>query len=219
MKLTIRSAVFLTAVATASASCTMVLAKDNPGKVSISANLGADKADHKDGECDKSASGETDKLPARTQDSDSCKIECIDPHPCCPESEKVIEVLKKLTTAYAHGDIKTYEEYLDDNCTTFNEGKKKLVTGKENVLSELRQKFACHAPGGSKPLKSLTIDLPYAKISPDGTTCTVTFVAIREIGGEHPATEESHSTDVFVKRGDTWKKLHYRGCWKKVAAK
>lgn len=149
----------------------------------------------------------------------TCKVNCIDPHPCCPESEKVIEVLKKLTTAYAHGDIKTYEEYLDDNCTTFNESKKTLVTGKENVLAELRRKFVDFAPGGSKPLKSFTIDLPYAKLSPDGSTCTVTFVAIREIGGAHPMTEESHITDVFVKRGDNWKKLHYRGAWKKVASK
>jgi hypothetical protein len=43
----------------------------------------------------------------------------------------------------------------------------------------------------------------------------VTFWARRQFGGAHPFTEETHAIDVFVKRGDSWKKLHCIGMWKK----
>ena len=44
----------------------------------------------------------------------------------------------------------------------------------------------------------------------------VTFVAFKEIGGKHPYRAKSHVTDVFVKHGDHWKKLHYRGRWQRI---
>lgn len=143
-----------------------------------------------------------------------CKVKCHSPHAACPESEKVIETLKLLVKAYTAGDLKTYEEYLDDNCTTFQEDTHKLVSGKENVLANLKEAFTANKPNGEHPLLSFTIDMPYAKVT--GDTAVVTFVAYRSVGGAHPTREKSHITDVFVKKDGKWKKLHYRGRWQKT---
>jgi ketosteroid isomerase-like protein len=142
------------------------------------------------------------------------KVECVDPTACCKEAEKVLEVLQLLVKAYATGDLKTYETYLDDHCTTFDENTKRVLHGKQAVLTELKTIFAEHAADGIKPLKTFTIDQPYAKVH--GDTCVVTFVATKELGGEHPIKQKAHVTDIFIKRGDTWKKLHWRGRWTKV---
>ena len=143
-----------------------------------------------------------------------CKIDIFDPHVACAESQKVLDVLHKLVKAYSSGDIKTYEEYLDDHCTTFDEDTKKLVSGKTNVMNDIKVRIHKFAPDGPTPLKNFTIDQPFAKVM--GDTAVVTFVAFREVGGSHPVKQKCHVTDVFVKRGDTWKKLHYRGTWKKA---
>lgn len=141
-------------------------------------------------------------------------VKCLDPHACCEESKRVLEVLQKLVAAYSVGDLKTYETYLDDNCTVFEEGSKKMLVGKPKILEELKHKFAEHGPGGKQPLLSFTIDQPFAKITND--TCVVTFVAHKEVGGANPHKEKCNVTDVFVKRGDNWKKLHWAGQWQTV---
>ena len=147
--------------------------------------------------------------------ADECKIDCVEPTAACSESARVIETLKVMTSALTKGDITTYEEYLDEGCTTFDERTKKLVAGREAVIADLKQKFVRYSPTGETPLISYTIDHPYAKVT--GDTAVVTFVAVRETGGAHPSKEQANVTDVFVKRGDKWKKLHYRALWKKVS--
>ncbi|MBI4534353.1 MAG: nuclear transport factor 2 family protein [Candidatus Melainabacteria bacterium] len=146
-----------------------------------------------------------------------CVISCIDPHACCEESKKVIGILHNLLAAYTVGDLKAYEEYLDDNCSMFEEGTKRLIAGKASVMSELRKHFNDFNAGGSTPLVNLTIDQPYAKVTND--TCVVTFSAMREIGGAAPRKEQAQITDVFIKRDDQWKKLHWSGKWEPVSGK
>ena len=143
-----------------------------------------------------------------------CKIECSEPFAACSESDKVIETLKLLADAYARGDLTAYEAYLDDGCTTFDEETKKLIVGKQAVLEHLKQRFQEFAPDGKKPLVSYTIEHPYANVT--GDTAVVTFVAGVQIGGKNPYKAENHVTDIFVKHGDKWKKLHYLGRWRKV---
>ena len=161
--------------------------------------------------------GHTVSIPEHFTDpvnSTECKISLVDPHIACGESQKVLDVLHKLVKAYSTGDMKTYEEYLDEHCTTFDENTKKLVSGKASVIADIEHRVHQFSADGPTPLKAFTIDQPYARV--EGDTAVVTFVAFREIGGKHPAKEKCHVTDVFVKRGDTWKKLHFRGSWKKA---
>ena len=165
--------------------------------------------------CTSTLAATAEETKSEAQQKSTCKISCLDPHPCCPESQKVIELLNVLAKAYSDGDIKTYEKYLDDNCTTFDESKHKLVIGKEKVLSDLMRKFEDYGPSGKQPLISFTIDQPYAKMTGEDT-CVVTFIAQRELGGTHPIKERSNTTDIFVKKDGQWKKLHYRSHWKKV---
>lgn len=144
-----------------------------------------------------------------------CQVHCVAPTAACSESEKVIDTLKLLVKAYTAGDLKTYEEYLDDNCSTFHEDTKKLVSGKENILAHLKESFAANRQGGPHPLVSYTIDQPYAKVT--GDTAVVTFIAYRSVGGEHPVREKTHITDIFVKRDGKWKKLQFHaGRWQKT---
>jgi hypothetical protein len=146
-----------------------------------------------------------------------CTVKCTDPHACCPESEKVLGILQKLITAYSTGDIKTYEKYLDDSCIVIDDTTHSVISGKANVLAALQEKFTEHAPTGDKPLKSIHIDQPFAKVSEAGDTCVVTFVATKDVGGSHPHIERANVTDVFVKRGSEWKKLQWHGKWEPVA--
>lgn len=151
-------------------------------------------------------------LPASA--GEKCKISCIEPHAKCPDSVKVIEILKEMTAALSHGDFDRASEYLDDGCTTFDKGSHKLIVGKQAVIDDIKKRADEHKAGSAEPLVSFTIDHPYAKV--DGDTAVVTFVAHKEFGGEKPKKMESRCTDIFVRRGDTWKKLHYRSDWKKA---
>jgi hypothetical protein len=150
-----------------------------------------------------------------TQVGDDERVHCVDPTACCEESKKVIDVVNKLVAAYATGDISTYEHYLDDKCTLFDESNKEMTVGKEAVLAHLKSSFAEHSPGGPNPLISLTIDQPYAKVH--GDRCVVNFVATLKTGGEHPHTERAKVMDVFVKRGGEWRKSYWQGKWEPIA--
>lgn len=146
---------------------------------------------------------------------DHCAIHCIEPYAACSESEKVVDVLRLITKALAHGDLNTAAEYMDEKCTAFDAGSKKLIVGKDALLKELHRKFEEHGPGTAEPLVSYTIDHPYAKVT--GDVAVVTFVALKEYGGKKPQKLESRSTDIFVKREGKWKKMHYRSNWKRVS--
>lgn len=143
-----------------------------------------------------------------------CLVTCVNSYAACHESEKVLNILEKLTKAYVIGDLTTYEQYLDDHCVFYEEANKEFISGKKDCLAHLQESFSKHAPGGSEPLKSFTIDQPYAKVI--GNNCVVTFVAYKSIGGIHPRKEKANVTDVFVKSSDTWKKLYWHGKWEPV---
>ncbi len=152
--------------------------------------------------------------PALAGDGEKCKISCVDPHSGCPESAKIIEELKEIVHALNTGNVDKAAEYYDDNCTSIDKKTKKVISGKQAVIDDLKIRMEAHNPKSKEPLKSLTIDHPYAFVH--GDTATVTFVAYKEYGGEHPYKMESHCTDIFVKRGEMWKKLHYVSNWKRV---
>lgn len=141
-----------------------------------------------------------------------CRVSCVNPHAACTESEKVIETLRMLFDAVHKGDFDTLSSHMDDGVTTFDEGTKKLIQGKEAVLADLKRKFETNKAMG---LESLTIDNPYAKVT--GNVAVVTFVAKKVYGGKKPAKMESHSTEIFVNEGGKWKKMHYRSNWKKIS--
>lgn len=153
-------------------------------------------------------------ISAPSRASTVCQIECGEPLAMCREGEKVIEVLKLLADAFARGDLTTYEKYLDDGCTTFDQASKRLIVGKQAVLEYLKERFQQFGPESETPLLSYKIEHPYAKVT--GDIAIVTFVAVTQVGGKHPYTAENHITDIFVRNGNSWKKLHYRGHWRKL---
>lgn len=64
-------------------------------------------------------------------------------------------------------------------------------------------------------ITNFTIDQPFVRVN--GNVATVSFVLIKEVAGTPPQKFESHCTDVFIKNGGDWKKLHYRGDnWKLI---
>lgn len=149
-----------------------------------------------------------------THSPKECRVHCIDPHPACDESAKVIETIKLMCSLLSKGDLTTYAEYLADDCTTFDENTGKLIVGKTAVLADLKRRLLEISPDGKDPALSITLEEPYAKVT--GDTAVVTFRAIKEVGGAHPGKEEVKATDVFVKHGDKWQKLHFRGEHKKI---
>jgi len=156
------------------------------------------------------------KIAARTPAVvESCSVVCTDPHPACSESARVIETLNKLTQLINEGNFDAMSEYFDDGVTTFNEDTSKLIVGKAAVLADIKERYQRRQKAEGR-LVSYTIDTPYAYVH--GNSAVVTFVAKKVISGPHPIGMESHSTEVFVKDGEKWKTLHYRGAWKKVAS-
>ncbi len=142
----------------------------------------------------------------------SHKVSCVGAHAACPESEKVIETLKQLASAYTEGNFVELAKFMDDGVTTFDEGTHRLIVGKQAVVDDIKKRWeAAHA--ANAPVLSYTINNPYAQVT--GDRAVVTFEAIKTVGGKHPETLVSRCTDIFVKRDDGWKKLHYRLCWKK----
>jgi hypothetical protein len=147
--------------------------------------------------------------------SECCPVTCHDPHPACSESARVIDTLNKLTQLINDGKFDAMGEYFDDGVTTFNEDTKKLIIGKDAVIADIKQRYE-HQHKTDGHLLSYTIDSPYAEVT--GNRAVVTFVAKKVLAGAHPVDMESHSTEVFVRDGDKWKTLHYRGAWKKVSS-
>ncbi len=157
--------------------------------------------------------GQSVDTATKLDQTDLCKISCVAPIAADGDSEQVIETLKILVQALNQGDLTTYEQYLADGCTTFDEGNKHLIVGKQAVLDSLKDKMTRYRADGDTPLVSYTIDHPYAKVT--GDVAVVSFKAVREIGGKHPSKEVCKATDIFVKDGSKWKKLHYRVKWHK----
>ncbi len=158
----------------------------------------------------------SDKSLSKLYESSSpnlCKVSCVEPHADDEEAQKVIDTLQAMADALNKGDTVKYESYLDDGCTTFDEGTKRLIIGKQAVMENMTTRE--QTADNEHPPVSITIDHPYAQVH--GDTAVVTFKAIREVGGKHPRTEVCNATDVFIKSGDSWKRLHFRGLWKKVS--
>ena len=167
------------------------------------------------GEAKEPANHET-ALQDPNHEAHEVTVKCIEPHAPCAESQKVIETLQTMVKAINNGDWKTYESYLDEHCSTFDENSKKLISGKENVMNDMKEKIAKYAKEGH-PFVHVIIDHPYAKVIPPANdTAIVSLVAIREYGGKHPFREECKITDIFTKHDGVWKKSHFRGAWKKV---
>jgi len=145
----------------------------------------------------------------------SKKVNCVGAHASCKESERVISILKKIAHYYSEGNFEEISKYLSKDVTTFDEGRHKLIIGKQAVLDDFKQRWQfAHANG--PPVLSYTIYHPYAKVT--GDQAVVTFRAVKTVGGKEPQTFSSHCTDVFVKEDGVWKKLHYTSNWKKDKA-
>lgn len=147
-------------------------------------------------------------LPAQ-----ECKFECTDSHPDSAESAQVIDTLQTLTKAYLKCDLNTCADYTDEGCTTFEEVTNKIIVGKQAVLDDLARSMEQNRQAGS-PLVSYTIKEPYAKVT--GNTAVVTFIAVKVFGGKDLRKYESHSSEIFMKQGVTWKRMHYWSNWKPV---
>jgi hypothetical protein len=138
-----------------------------------------------------------------------CAVKLVDPTHCTPDCEKVIDVVRSITRALADHDFETMATYMDENCSCYDEHTGKLVTGRNNIIADVRTNVTAEEKRLKVPAIAFTIDHPYAKIT--GDTATVNFVLVKEVGGEHPARYQSHCTDVLVKRDGQWKKLLFRG--------
>lgn len=145
----------------------------------------------------------------------SCKIKCLDPHAATEESARVIDILQKIYIAYADKDLDYISKHLAPECITFYEGDKKVISGKQAALDDIKEWTDKESKNTETPLKEIILDHPYCNIDKD--VAVITFVAIKEVGGKHPSKSKSHCNDVFKKDGDTWLLLtHYRSSWKEI---
>lgn len=145
-----------------------------------------------------------------------CHVSCTDPHAACEESQKVIDTLNHLCKSLSEGDFDTVSQYLSEDVTTVDDKTNKTIFGRDAVLADMKQKYEKSLEATDGGSITYTIEQPYAKVT--GKYATVTFLARKTLSGKNPVSYESHSTDVFVKEGDKWKKLHYRGAWKKISS-
>ncbi|MCW5823322.1 MAG: nuclear transport factor 2 family protein [Cyanobacteria bacterium TGS_CYA1] len=154
-----------------------------------------------------------EELASATPEAD---VSCINPHLACPEAGEVIDTLKEIAKAYSAGDFSKLSDFLDNDITTFDDKKKKLIVGKPAVMEWVREQWDKSKSEGN-PVESYTIDHPFAQVR--GDTAIVTFRAVKRFGGKKPKAFASQCTDIFVKHTpqDGWKKLHYRTHWKEIS--
>lgn len=137
-----------------------------------------------------------------------------EPHSTRTEAEDVIDVLQIMGKAYASGDIAGYIKHLDNNCSVYDEEKKRMVNGKDAVIAALTEKFAKNSKSGADRILSYTIDQPYVKVN--GKTAVVTYRVIEKVDGHHQKTLEGSMTDVFEKEDGQWMKVHQTAVWKHI---
>ena len=147
--------------------------------------------------------------PAAKPVAPQCTVNLVDPTKSGDDCEKVIDVVRNITRALADHDFTAMAVYMDENCSCYNEHTGKLVSGRDNIITEVKHNTAAEEKRLKIPPIGFTIDHPYAKVN--GDTATVNFVLIKEIGGDHPAKYKSHCTDVLIKQNGQWKKLMFRG--------
>lgn len=157
-----------------------------------------------------------EELAAATPETSEADVSCINPHLACPEAGEVIDTLKQIAKVYSAGDFSKLSDYLDNDITTFDDKKKKLIVGKKAVMEWVREQWDKSKSEGN-PVESYTIDHPFAQVR--GDTAIVTFRAVKRFGGKKPKAFASQCTDIFVKHTpqDGWKKLHYRTHWKEIS--
>jgi hypothetical protein len=98
---------------------------------------------------------------------------------------------------------------MEENCSCYCAHTGKLITGRENIIADVKANVAAEERRLKVPAIRFTVDHPYANVT--GDTATVNFVLVKEIGGDHPARYKSSCTDVLIKRNGQWKKLLFRG--------
>lgn len=147
--------------------------------------------------------------------STNCKIKCLDPHAETEESAQVIDILQKIYVAYAEKNLDYIGKHLAQDCITFYEGDKKVISGKKAALDDIKEWTDKESQNTEAPLLEIILEHPYCNINQDHAV--VTFTAIKELGGAHPSKSKSHCNDVFKREGDTWTLLtHYRSSWKEL---
>ncbi len=145
----------------------------------------------------------------------SCKIKLLDPHAANEEAAQVIDILQKIYVAYADKDLDYIGDHLAQECITFYEGDKKVISGKPAALADIKEWTDKEAKNTDAPLVEIILEHPYCNVN--GDHAVITFTAIKEIGGAHPGKSKSHVNDVFKKNDKSWELLtHYRSNWKEL---
>jgi len=155
------------------------------------------------------------KSPAAAEEkSAACEITCVSPFPTDAEGDRVIAVIESITKALAERKFDQMMTYMDEGCTTYDGNTKRSVVGREAIVADVKQKILAEEAKSKAPILSYSIDRPFAQVN--GDTAVVCFVLVKTLGGAHPQKFEEHCTDVFVKRGQDWKKLNFRSdSWKR----
>ncbi|HEY9720221.1 MAG TPA: nuclear transport factor 2 family protein [Trichormus sp.] len=143
-----------------------------------------------------------------------CQISCVSPFPTDAEGDRVIAVVKNITKALADRKFDDMLTYMDEQCTTYDGNTKRTVVGRDAIVADVKLKIAAEEAKSNAPIVSYEIDRPFAQVN--GDTAVVCFVLVKDVGGAHPTKYAEHCTDVFVKRGQDWKKLNFRSdTWKR----
>jgi len=145
-----------------------------------------------------------------------CAVKMVDPTQSGADSDKIVEILRGITKALADHDFTGMSKFMDENCSCYNEHTKKLVTGRDNIIADVKTNVEAEEHRLKVPPIEYTVDHPYVRVT-GSDTATVNFVLIKKIGGARPQQYESHCTDVFMKHDGEWKKVLFRGDdWKQV---
>jgi hypothetical protein len=145
------------------------------------------------------------------------KFACINHWADTPEAEEVIKIEASFAKAYVSQDYAKCGEYLADGCTTFDQGSKRLIVGKEAVLADMKRRLDKSLPDSDSPLLSYTLDHPLARVN--GNKAYINCIGIKVYGGKNARTMESHSTYVFAKENGKWLRTHFTTDWQKVEPK
>lgn len=127
------------------------------------------------------------------------------------EAKNIIRTIDQFKNALVKEDYDKLETFLHEDATSFNEHTKRLIKGKDNVLTNLKEIMKGFRANSATPLLDFRVKNPYVNVK--GKEAIATYLATAKFGGSHPCELKSNVTEIFQKQGHSWKRLHYRCHW------
>ncbi|MGH9548196.1 MAG: nuclear transport factor 2 family protein [Terriglobales bacterium] len=148
--------------------------------------------------------------------SDTMKVEMVGADTAKDsESAQVLDALQKLLQALGRKDINAVGECLSPDVIVLDTRSHNVIFGKKDVLDHISKNV--FGTGSKSPVKSIAVYNPYVDIK--GDTAMVSFRAVKGLNDDRDSKLECWCSQVFERKDNQWKVLHFQSNWEPTSGK